>query len=112
MATDDTAPDGTGSREGGAEPDAAPALDPAALAIPDDADEGEAAAIVAAVAAHLRDREAAAAAAAAADEAEETWDGDRWTFAGRLEATGGRTARVPRDAPRDAWSAAGRVDRF
>ncbi|GAB3424018.1 hypothetical protein GCM10027435_30370 [Haloparvum alkalitolerans] len=111
MATDDTAPDGTGPREGEGERDAAPALDPAALAIPDDADEGEAAAIVAAVAAHLRDQEAAAA-AAAADGAEETWDGDRWTFAGRLESTSRRTVRVPRDAPRDAWSAAGRADRF
>ncbi|WP_058366882.1 hypothetical protein [Haloparvum sedimenti] len=112
MATDDTGPNGTGTREGEAAPDAAPAIDPAALAIPDDADEGEAAAIVAAVAAHLRDREAAAAAAAAAEGTEETWDGDRWTFAGRLESTSRRTVRVPRDAPRDAWSAAGRADRF
>jgi len=79
--------------------------------IPEDASEDEAAAIVAAVGAHVRDREAAAAAAAAASE-EETWDGEKWSFAGRVEALQGRTVRVPDGAPTDAWSAAGRTDRF
>ncbi len=81
------------------------------LSIPDDADDEEAAAIAAAVGAHLRDAERAAAAAAAAD-AEPTWEGKRWTFAGRVEQSQGRSVRVPENAPRDAWSAAGRTDRF
>lgn len=78
------------------------------LTLPPDADAREAAAIAAAVGAHIRDQEAAA--AAAADE--ETWDGERWSFAGRVERLQRRTVRVPGDAPTDAWSAAGRTDRF
>lgn len=78
------------------------------LTLPPDADEREAAAIAAAVGAHLRDQEVAAAAAGE----EETWDGARWSFAGRVERLQGRTVRVPRTAPTDAWSAAGRTDRF
>ncbi|RDI72694.1 acc operon protein [Halopelagius longus] len=81
------------------------------LSIPDDADEAEAAAIAAAVAAHIRDGELAAA-AAAAEGGEETWDGKRWTFAGRLEGVSGRSARVPNGAPTNAWTAASRADRF
>ena len=79
------------------------------LSIPDDADDEEAAAIAAAVGAHLRDAERTA---AAATDAEPTWEGERWTFAGRVEASQGRSVRVPENAPRDAWSAAGRTDRF
>ncbi|MFC5972789.1 acc operon protein [Halomarina salina] len=77
----------------------------------DDAADDEAAAIVAAVRAHLR---AQAAARAADEETEETWDGERWAFAGRLDGTGmrGVRRRVPLDAPRDAWAASGRSDRF
>jgi hypothetical protein len=77
-----------------------------------DADDEEAAAIVAAVRAHLRAQ--AAAAAAASDDGTETWDGARWAYAGRLEATGlrGLRRRVPRSAPRDGWTASGRSDRF
>ncbi len=90
-------------------------VDPAALAsaltVPADAGPEETAAITAAVGAHLRDR-AAAAAAAAADDDEETWDGRRWTFAGRTRTLDGRAARVPDGAPTDAWTAAGRADRF
>ncbi|MFC4543646.1 hypothetical protein ACFO5R_17100 [Halosolutus amylolyticus] len=78
--------------------------------IPDTADEEEAAAIVAAVGAHLHDHALAAAAAAAAEE--ETWDDRRWAFAGRVRAQQQRTVRVPRDAPTNPWSAAGRTDRF
>jgi hypothetical protein len=83
----------------------------AALSIPESADEEEAAAIAAAVAAHVRDGELAAA-AAAAEGGEVTWDGDRWAFAGRLESVRGCPARVPDGAPRDAWAASGRLDRF
>ncbi|MFC6875046.1 acc operon protein [Halobellus marinus] len=84
------------------------------LSLPADADDEEAAAIAAAVAAHLRDGElAAAAVAAAAGESEPTWDGEKWTFAGRVAATTGRRVdRVADGAPRDKWTAAGRVERF
>lgn len=78
-----------------------------AHAIPDDADEDEAAAICAAIAAHIRDQELAA-----QEAAEESWEGKRWTFAGRLKATGRAPGRVPQNAPTDAWTAAGRSDRF
>ncbi|ELY42433.1 hypothetical protein [Natronorubrum sulfidifaciens] len=81
------------------------------LDIPDDATEAEAAAIAAAVGAHLHDHALAVAAAAAAS-GEETWDGKRWSFAGRVRAHQSRTVRVPRDAPTDPWSAAGRTSRF
>ena len=75
--------------------------------LPEDADSEEAAAIAAAVRAHL------AAAGAEADEEEAPdWRGDRWTFTGRVEALQGRRVRVPARAPRDAWTAAGRTDRF
>ncbi|SFR61429.1 acc operon protein [Halogeometricum limi] len=82
------------------------------LSIPETADEDEAAAIAAAVAAHLRDQQAAAAAAAAEDGGD-SWDGKRWAFAGRVATlTGRHGVRVTDGAPRDGWSAAGRVDRF
>ena len=75
------------------------------------ADDHEAAAIAAAIAAHLRDRQAAAAAAAAAadDEAESRRS---WAFAGRLEAIGETAGRPPNNTPKNAWSAASRADRF
>ena len=83
------------------------------LSIPDDADDGEAAAIAAAIAAHVSDTERAAAAAAAVRGSEPTWDGEKWGFAGRAASTGGqRIRRVPDGAPTDKWTAAGRVDRF
>lgn len=79
------------------------------ISIPEDASDEEAAAIAAAVQGHL----AALAAAAAADEDDEpTWDGKKWTFAGRVEGLGGRSVRVPDGAPTDAWTAAGRRERF
>lgn len=80
------------------------------LAIPDDATDDEAAAIAAVVSAHLRDQAVAAAAAAAATE--ETWQGKRWAFAGRVDALQGRTTRVPDSSPTNAWVAASRTRRF
>ena len=72
--------------------------------VPDDADEEEAAAIVAAVSAYLAEEDAEA--------SEETWEGKRWTFAGRTDAVVGQSLR-PRDGtPTDAWTAAGRADRL
>ena len=85
------------------------ALEGVSLSIPETASEEEAAAIAAAIGAHMRDLELAAAAAAAD---EETWDGKRWSFAGRLKSQQSHSARVPLDAPIDPWSAAGRTDRF
>ena len=81
------------------------------LTIPDDATDEEAAAIAAAIGAHLRDRGAATAAAAEDDETE-TWTDKRWSFAGRLRGLQGRAARVPERAPTDAWAASGRTNRF
>ncbi|AGB16458.1 hypothetical protein Halru_1859 [Halovivax ruber XH-70] len=86
-----------------------PADGDVSLSIPPSATPAETAAIAAVIGAHLRDQEAAAAAAGAEDE---TWDGERWAFAGRLDALGERSARVPAGAPTDPWSAAGRTDRF
>jgi hypothetical protein len=81
------------------------------LDIPENADSEEAAAIIAAIGAHMRDQEAAAAAADGDDE--ETWYGEKWTFAGRLEGLQGRSIRrVPDGTPTDAWTAASRADRF
>jgi|GEM_PF-3226271 len=70
----------------------------------------ETAAIVAAVGAHIRDQQMKALAANADDE--QTWDGKRFGFAGRLEALTGCSVRVPRNAPTDEWTAAGRRDRY
>ncbi|MFC7215598.1 hypothetical protein ACFQO4_16100 [Saliphagus sp. GCM10025334] len=79
------------------------------ITLPADATSEEAAAIVAAIGAHLRDLEAAA---AAQSDDTETWDGKRWSFAGRIDAQQGRTVRVPTRAPTNPWAAAGRADRF
>ncbi|WP_251330495.1 acc operon protein [Haloplanus pelagicus] len=78
--------------------------------IPDDATDDEAAAIAAAVGAHVRDGYLAAAAAAeSSDDARTT---DPWTFAGRIEGLQHRSVRVPGNVPTDAWTASGRTDRF
>ncbi len=79
-----------------------------ALSIPDDADPDEAAAVAAAIGAHLTDRERAA----AADEAGPAWRGEKWAFSGRLATVSGHSGRVPDGAPDDPWTAAGRADRF
>jgi hypothetical protein len=85
----------------------------ASLELPEDADTDEAAAIVAAIGAHLRDREVAAAAAAESGGETDGWPGRKWAFAGRVDVLRGRRAvRVPDGAPANAWSAAGRTDRF
>ncbi|WP_411964163.1 acc operon protein [Haloferax sp. YSMS24] len=81
------------------------------LSIPDDADPEEAAAIAAAVGAHLHDQQVAAA-AAAADDGDETWNEKRWQYAGRLHSVTGCSRRVPSGAPTNAWAASGRTDRF
>ncbi|WP_049936637.1 hypothetical protein [Haloplanus natans] len=81
------------------------------LDIPDDADDAEAAAIAAAVGAHVNDQARAAAAAAAGGD-DDAWRGRKWTFAGRIDGLQGRSIRVPETAPTDAWTAAGRTDRF
>ncbi|USZ72766.1 hypothetical protein [Natronosalvus halobius] len=78
------------------------------ITLPADATSEEAAAIVAAIGAHLRDLEAAA----AQTDDEETWDGKRWSFAGRIDAQQSRTVRVPTRAPTNPWAAAGRTGRF
>ncbi|SDF69677.1 hypothetical protein SAMN04488067_10764 [Halorubrum xinjiangense] len=101
MAADDDPVDGETADE---------ALPIAGLSIPDDARDDEAAAIAAAVAAHLRDGELAA--AAAASDVDDGRDEDRWGLAGRIERLHRRRVRVPADAPTDPWSAAGRSDRF
>lgn len=78
------------------------------LTLPKRATDEEAAAIAAAIGAHLQDR--AAAAAATAD------DGGRteqpWTLVGRIEASGGTASHVPETAPADAWTVAARQDRL
>ncbi|GAA0449792.1 hypothetical protein MUK72_10230 [Halococcus dombrowskii] len=78
-------------------------LDELNLSVPASADRGEAAAIAAAIGAHLRDR---AAAAASADE-EGSESCDRWSLCGRLD---GRTP--PQGIARgEEWKTAGRLRR-
>nr|WP_248896635.1 acc operon protein [Haloplanus sp. XH21] len=80
------------------------------LELPDVADDAEAAAIAAAIGAHLNDQDAAAAAAAEADG--DDWCDRRWTFAGRIDALQARSVRVPDGSPTDQWTASGRTERF
>ncbi|MFO7832907.1 MAG: acc operon protein [Halohasta sp.] len=77
-----------------------------------DATDEEAAAIAAAIAAHLRDRQAAAAVAAADADEEDGGSRRSWAFAGRLEAIGEAAGRPPAGTPDSAWRAAERADRF
>ena len=74
----------------------------------DNAEKEEAAAIIAAVSAYLRNQELAG----QSNTSEESWAGKRWTFAGRLKEQKLRGRRVPLSAPVDAWTAAGRRDRY
>ncbi|MEA5386599.1 hypothetical protein VB779_05565 [Haloarculaceae archaeon H-GB11] len=64
--------------------------DDVSLTVPDDASDAEAAAIVAAVGAHLTDRQRAVAAAQSSSEPPAA---DRWKLKGRLRSTGKR--RLP-----------------
>ena len=77
--------------------------------IPEDADADETAAIAAALDAYVRMQVAAV---EEADGEDRGWDTRRWSFAGRVRNTEGRGVRVPRHAPTDAWTAAGRADRY
>ncbi|QLD84814.1 acc operon protein [Natronomonas halophila] len=77
------------------------------LDIPDDADEDEAAAIAAVIRSHMRAQEETE-----EEDVEPEWSGNRWRFTGRVNSLQNRMVRVPTDAPRDAWSAAGRTDRY
>ncbi len=79
------------------------------LDVPDTATDEEVAAIVAAIGAHLYDRERAAAATATD---EETWNDRRWPFAGRVRGDRAWTGRIPANAPPDPWAAASRVSHF
>ena len=80
--------------------------------LPADANPSEAAAITAAVGAHIRDQQAVAAAADEDEEDTDDWAGHRFAFAGRLDAVGVGSRRVPRSVPTDRWNAAGRTDRY
>ena len=76
------------------------------VSIPDDATEAEAAAISAAISAHITDRQRAAAAAAAASGTTEYTD--EWKLAGRLDRFGKR--RRPQNVERgEEWKAAARA---
>ncbi|MEF8840540.1 MAG: acc operon protein [Haloarculaceae archaeon] len=79
--------------------------------IPADADEDETAAIAAAVNTYVREQMQAA---AAESEAGDTpgWNARRWSFAGRVRDLERRGVRVPRHAPTDPWTAAGRTGRY
>jgi hypothetical protein len=85
-------------------------IDGRRLRVPDTASTAEAAAITAAVEAYSQERIVAAESEADADADE--WEGERFTFAGRLEALGEASKRVPTNAPTDRWTAAGRADRY
>lgn len=90
----------------------------AELSIEPAPDDEEAAAIAAAVGAHLEAETAATVAAVtaarrAAAAAETGWADRRWAYVGRTEALSiGCSRRPPDGAPRDPWTAAGRADRF
>jgi len=73
--------------------------------VADDATPEAAAAIAAAVDTYRREMEGNATAS-------ETWDGERFRFAGRIEGLTGTPRRVPRGAPTDGWTAMGRLDRY
>ena len=76
------------------------------VSVPSDATEAEAAAISAAVSAHITDRQRAAAATVAASESPDYVD--EWTLAGRLARFG--KERRPRNVERgEEWKAAARA---
>ena len=79
------------------------------LRLPATASGEEAAAIAAAIETYLAGERAAAEATGGR---ERSWEGRRWSFAGRTALLSGRAARVPDGTPTDGWTAAGRTDRF
>ncbi|KAA9397412.1 hypothetical protein Har1130_07305 [Haloarcula sp. CBA1130] len=99
MATRDTPRSETALTTDSAEPD------DLSLSIPADASQAEAAAITAAISAHLTDRQRAAVATAQRPQVEYV---DDWTLAGRLASVGKR--RPPNNVKRgDEWKAAARA---
>jgi len=101
MATSD--PSGRNAET--ASPADAPAPDDLPLSIPDDASQAEAAAITAAVSAHVTDRQRAAVATAQRTTVEYV---DEWTLAGRLASVGKR--HPPNNVKRgEEWKAAARA---
>ncbi|WP_424004508.1 hypothetical protein ACOZ4I_07360 [Haloarcula salina] len=87
------------------EPTRAESVEELALSLPDDASQSEAAAIAAAISAHVTDRRRAAAAAAQQETVEYV---DEWTLAGRLASVGKR--RCPTNVERgEEWKAAARA---
>jgi hypothetical protein len=76
------------------------------------AEPDQAAAVAAAIGAHLRDHELAAAAAAAEGDDADGWPGRKWQFAGRLARDRRAGLRVADATPSDPWTAAGRADRL
>lgn len=77
--------------------------------IPPDASPAEAAAIAAVLGATIQDERADA---ADSRDTKADWTGERFRFAGRVEGLTGITRRVPIGAPRDEWTAIGRLDRM
>ena len=77
-----------------------------------DAGSEEAAAIAAALGAHIGDQARAAAATAGDDTDEPGWAGRRWSYSGRMARTHGRHVQIREGAPDDPWAAAGRTDRM
>lgn len=84
-------------------------ITPEDLDLPDHADSDEAAAIAAAVEAYLSSLRSSDGEVATA---EESWDGRKWAFAGRMDRLAQRPVRVSEDTPRDPWTASGRLDRL
>ncbi|MFC6943208.1 acc operon protein [Salinirubellus sp. GCM10025818] len=78
------------------------------IELPEDADEDEAAAIVAALNAHV----SAQLLAVADEEDGDDWNERQWSFAGRIGDLQHREVRVPLAAPRDPWTASGRARRM
>ena len=78
-------------------------IDGADLELPPAASPEEAAAIAAAIGAYLADQQR---------EADEERPRDRWSFAGRMRALNRSPGRIPGNAPRDPWTASGRIDRL
>ena len=106
MASTDQSDDETaGTQSGAADVESASTTD-ILVSIPDDATTAEAAAISAAISAHVTDRQRAAAAAAATTESVEY--ADQWTLAGRLDRFGKR--RRPENVEQgEEWKAAARA---